>query len=106
MVPPHLGNFAVRSTTSPAPLRWAALVLFAVTLALAGCGRKGPLDLPPNSAAPPPVANTGTNAVAAEGDAAANKGSFFDPSSNGTDPAPAAGKGRKRPFVLDPLLGN
>jgi predicted small lipoprotein YifL len=105
MVPPHLGNFAVRSTTSPAPSRWAALVLFAVTLALAGCGRKGPLDLPPNSAAPPPVAsNPNPNATAVDADP--NKGSFFDPSSNGTDPAPAAAKGRKRSFVLDPLLGN
>jgi predicted small lipoprotein YifL len=104
MVPPHLGNFAVRSTTSPAPLRWAALVLFAVTLALTGCGRKGPLDLPPNSAAPPIAANTNPNAAAV--DAEANKGSFFDPSSTGSDQPPAAGKGKKRSFVLDPLLGN
>jgi predicted small lipoprotein YifL len=104
MVPPHLGNFAVRSTASPAPSRWAALVLFAVTLALAGCGRKGGLDLPPNSAAPPTAATANANTTA--GDAETNKGSFFDPSSSAGDQPPAASKGRKRSFILDPLLNN
>ena len=32
----------------PVSSRWALAVLAAATLALAGCGRKGPLDLPPN----------------------------------------------------------
>ncbi|MGB3866734.1 MAG: lipoprotein, partial [Xanthobacteraceae bacterium] len=34
-------------TSSPIPSRWAVILLTAATLALAGCGRKGPLDPPP-----------------------------------------------------------
>jgi predicted small lipoprotein YifL len=70
-----------------------------VALALAGCGRKGPLDLPPTASAP--------TASVAPGDtqASAAKPSLFDPS-YGTNAAPAAPRGRKQPFVLDPLLGN
>ena len=71
-----------------------------LALALAGCGRKGPLDLPPNSAQP-------LAATAPAGDAdeerAASKGSVFDPS-YGADAGPKATKGSKRSFVLDPLL--
>jgi predicted small lipoprotein YifL len=71
-----------------------------VALALAGCGRKGPLDLPPTSSAPM------ASAAPASSDAqAAAKPSLFDPS-YGTNAAPAAPRGRKQPFVLDPLLGN
>jgi predicted small lipoprotein YifL len=76
----------------------------AATLALAGCGRKGGLDLPPNSAAPPPASNANVNTTAVEPEA--NKGSFFDPASTGGDQPPAAAKGRKRSFILDPLLNN
>ena len=35
---------------SPTRQGWAIIVLSAAVLALAGCGRKGPLDLPPNAA--------------------------------------------------------
>jgi predicted small lipoprotein YifL len=65
-------------------------------LALGGCGRKGPLDLPPSATSP---------AAAADGEAeAASKPSVFNPN-YGTDAAPTAPKGNRRPFVLDPLLG-
>jgi predicted small lipoprotein YifL len=68
-------------------------------LALGGCGRKGVLDLPPNAS---PQA-----AAAAQADAdherAASRPSVFDPS-YGADAPPAAPKGRKKAFVLDPLL--
>jgi predicted small lipoprotein YifL len=67
-------------------------------LALGGCGRMGPLDLPP-TAAP-------QSSVAAPADTEAEqaaKPSVFNPS-YGTDAAPAAPKGRKKPFILDPLL--
>lgn len=101
MVPPHFKDTAVNRTASPASSRWAALVLIAVTLALAGCGRKGALDLPPNALAQPAAAP----AVDTEADAAANRGTLFDPSF-GTDKPPAAAKGKKRPFLLDPLLND
>jgi predicted small lipoprotein YifL len=97
MVRPHFEDIAVNRSTSPASPKWAALVLFAVALALAGCGRKGALDLPSN-AAMQPTAAAGT--VDAE---AVSKGNLFDPS-YGMNGAPVAPKGKKRPFILDPLL--
>jgi predicted small lipoprotein YifL len=71
----------------------------AAALLLASCGRKGPLDLPPNSPPTPQMS-------AAPGDTTANsaaKPSVFNPS-YGTDASPTAPRGPKKPFVLDPLL--
>jgi predicted small lipoprotein YifL len=74
------------------------ILLSAAVLALAGCGRKGGLDLPPNA---PPVAS-----APADSDAeAASKPSVFNPT-YGTDAPPAAPKGSKKSFILDPLLNN
>ena len=74
------------------------VLLAAATLSLAGCGRKGPLDLPP-SASPEAVAAAQANA---DHEPAARP-SLFDPN---PDAPTTAAKGPKRPFVLDPLLGN
>ena len=86
---------------SPTYQGWAIILLSAAVLALGGCGRKGGLDLPPTAS---PQA-----AAAAQADAdhehAASKPSVFDPS-YGTDAPPAAAKGRKRSFILDPLLND
>ena len=86
---------------SPTASGWAIILLSAAALALGGCGRKGPLDLPPTAS---PQA-----AAAAQADAdhepAASKPSVFDPS-YGTDAPPTAPKGAKRPFILDPLLNS
>jgi predicted small lipoprotein YifL len=71
-------------------------------LVLAGCGRKGPLDLPPTASSPTASAAATPSDTAAE---AASKPSLFNPS-YGTDAAPAAPRGAKKPFILDPLLGN
>ena len=75
------------------------VVVAAVALALAGCGRKGPLDLPPNAAGP----------VVEQGDSgeerAAAKGNVFDPS-YGANELPGTPKGRKKSFILDPLLNS
>ncbi|UFX46239.1 lipoprotein [Bradyrhizobium sp. 41S5] len=81
------------------PSGWAIIVLSAATLALGGCGRKGPLDLPPTANAAPATAPGDT-----ERERAAQP-SVFNPT-YGSDAAPAASKGNKRSFVLDPLLGN
>nr|WP_233285322.1 MULTISPECIES: lipoprotein [Bradyrhizobium] len=81
------------------PSGWAIIVLSAATLALGGCGRKGPLDLPPTANAAPGVAPGDTEAERAA------QPSVFNPT-YGSDAAPAASKGNKRSFVLDPLLGN
>ena len=64
-------------------------------LALGGCGRKGPLDVPPT--AQHPVA-----ATPAEAEAQAQP-NLFNPSS-GTEATPATPKGQKKSFILDPLL--
>ena len=78
--------------------RWSVVLLLAATLALAGCGRKGPLELPP-TASPESVAAAQANADHEP----APKPSLFDPN---PEPSPAAPKVAKRPFLLDPLLGN
>jgi predicted small lipoprotein YifL len=75
------------------------MALGVAALALGGCGRKGGLDLPPNAS---PQA-----AAAAQADAdhepSAGRATVFDPS-YGTDAPPAAAKGRRKTFILDPLL--
>lgn len=70
----------------------------AAALLLAACGRKGPLDLPPTSTAP-----LGTQSSAVPGDADQAKPTLFNPN-YGTDAPPAATRGKKTPFIMDPLL--
>ena len=79
---------------------WALVVLAVAALSLGACGRKGPLDLPPTAYSP-------TDGVAAaptdtEAEATAKPGLF----NSNPDSAPTAPKGKKKPFILDPLLGN
>ena len=98
MVPPYWG-IAVNSTSSSVSTRSALVFLTAAVLALAGCGRKGGLDLPP-------TASEQSRAAAAADDhdrGAATKGNLFDPS-YGMNTDPAAAKGAKKSFILDPLL--
>ena len=84
--------------------RWALILLGAAALALSGCGRKGPLDLPPAASSQQQPA-----AAAVQPDpnatADASKPSLFN-SNYGNDQLPVAGKGPKRPFALDPLLNS
>ena len=88
-------------SSSPVSSKWALVLLASATLALAGCGRKGPLDLPPNASTPAlAAAQTDT-----EADREASKPTLFDPS-YGTNAPPTAPKGAKKSFILDPLLGN
>ena len=79
---------------------WALVLLSAAVLALGGCGRKGPLDLPPTASSQPAAAVQGN----AEADQA-SKPSVFDPS-YGANAPPTAGRGPKKSFVLDPLLNS
>ena len=81
------------------PSRWALVVIAAATLALAGCGRKGGLDLPAGAADTP----GSPSASAAPSSAPAAKGDVFDPS-YGTNAPPVAGKGQKKRIILDSLL--
>ena len=85
--------------------RWALVLVAASALALTGCGRKGPLDLPPtgtkdqqttNTTVPPPTDSEAQRAATP---------SVFNPA-YGSDAAPAATRGTKKPFILDPLLNS
>lgn len=86
-------------STRPATALGALFVLTA--LALGGCGRKGGLDLPPQTASTQPV-GTATPAATAD-NSAAGKGSALTSSTSPADEV-AAARGRKRSFVLDKLL--
>lgn len=99
MVRPEIGDVVVNRSRGPACSQWAIILLGMAILALGGCGRKGGLDRPDAAAPSAAVAQS-------EADAAreASKPSVFDPSYGSNAPA-GAPKGRKKPFALDPLLG-
>jgi len=71
-------------------------------LTLSGCGRKGPLDLPPNASSASTANLQPPTDTAAE---QAAKPSVFNPT-YGAEAPPMAGRGPKRPFALDPLLNS
>ena len=82
----------------PTRQRWAIILLGTAVLALGGCGRKGGLDLPPNGspqASAPAVNESEAQTANRPGNALFN---------SNVDSAPAAAKGSKKPFILDPLL--
>lgn len=79
-------------------MRLIRLCLYAFSilaaLALAGCGRRGPLEPPPGAAAPaaPPTAKTAGSNV--------TEGKTHPEETT----APATEKAPRRPFLLDPML--
>ncbi|MCP9628716.1 lipoprotein [Rhodopseudomonas palustris] len=87
------------------PSRWALVVIAAATLALAGCGRKGGLDLPAGAADTPgsPAASAAPASSAAPSSRSAAPSDVFAPS-YGTSAPPVAGPGQKKRIVLDSLL--
>ena len=97
----RIGDFEVTANDRRS-FRWALILVGTAALALSGCGRKGPLDLPPTASGQQPTAAVQADPVAAAQQA--NR-TMFD-SSNSGDQLPTAGKGPKRPFALDPLLNS
>lgn len=81
----------------PSASRWAIILLAGAALALGGCGRKGPLDPPPNAPALVEQSDGGAEPPA--------KGDVFDPS-YGANELPKTPKGGKKSFILDPLLNS
>ena len=81
--------------------KWTVVALAAMTLALAGCGRKAGLDLPPS-------AGVGPGPEVAQSSTAPNAGTIFDPGYRAEPPPEAQVRAdrAKRGFILDPLLGN
>jgi predicted small lipoprotein YifL len=97
----RFGDIDVIVKLRPTTSGWAIVFLSVAALTLGACGRKGPLDLPPTSHAP--VASAPA-AVDTEAENAAKPGVFN--STYGTDAPPVAPRGDRKPFILDPLLGN
>jgi predicted small lipoprotein YifL len=96
----RIGDFVVTTSYRLTPSGWALILVGVAAIALGGCGRKGPLDLPPSAA----QSSTAGAPLDTEAERAAQPG-VFNPT-YGSDSAPAASKGSKKPFILDPLLGN
>src|SRR3954464_785543 len=97
---PRIGDSVVISNYRPTSSGWAIILLSVTALALGGCGRKAGLGLPPGAS------NTSSQATATDSEAerAARPG-VFNPAF-GSDGAPEAPRGKKKSFILDPLLGN
>jgi predicted small lipoprotein YifL len=95
----RIGDFVVTNNYRLTRLGWAIIVLGVAALALGGCGRKGPLDLPPTASGP----SAGV-AIDTETERTSQPG-VFNPT-YGSEAAPAAPRGNRKSFVLDPLLGN
>jgi predicted small lipoprotein YifL len=95
----RIGDIVVKLNFRPAS-GWAVVLMSVVALSLAGCGRKGALDLPPSASGGPATLSTAPDSEAE----AANKPSVFNPS-YGADAPPTAPRGSKKSFALDPLLG-
>ena len=100
MVRPRCGDLVVTSKFRPTGSGWAIIVLSLTALALGGCGRKGPLDLPPTASS----ASTANIAAPSDTEAEAQRTpSVFNPT-YGTEAGPTAPKGSRKSFILDPLL--
>ena len=97
----RIGDLFVTRKLSPRASGWAIIVLSAAALALGGCGRKSGLDLPPNASSQADTAAVATDTESEQ----ASKPSVFNPY-YGTDAPPAAPKGNKKSFILDPLLNS
>ncbi len=82
-------------------MRAGALATAVTALGLSGCGRSGPLELPPGPATSAPGAQltTPTSAVPGSAQDAAAARNGFDARGN-----PVAPVGEKKSFILDPLL--
>ena len=108
MVPAPFGGDRFLSRFLDRPmLGIAAAGALIACLALAGCGRKGPLDPPPGAAsavepqAQPPQSGLVAPIMSPIG--SAGKASPDEPGI-GPDGKPVAPKGPNRSFMLDPLL--
>jgi predicted small lipoprotein YifL len=95
----RIGDFVVNRNYRPTRRGWTLILLSAAVLALGGCGRKGGLDLPPNT---PPQAAAAAQRNA-DHEPAASAPSVFD-STYGSEAPPAASRGARKSFILDPLL--
>lgn len=83
----------------------AAAALIVAACALAGCGRKGGLDLPPSAGVQgtPTAAQNPNSAYTGPAGAATSQGNVFE-ATPGVDPLAVAPRGPKKRIILDPIL--
>ncbi len=101
----EFGDRTVSRTSNPAFVsKLAAVALIVAACALAGCGRKGGLDLPPgaSSAQITPTAQSNPDSQYTAAGAATAQGNVFD-ATPGADPT-VAPKGPNKRILLDSLL--
>ena len=105
-MPAVFGDHSLPSLDRPF-FRLALIGTLVACLALAGCGRKGPLDPPPGASATgeaePPSSGLLSPMTSPIGSGSGGKTSSAEPAL-GPDGRPLAPKGPKRPFVLDGML--
>jgi predicted small lipoprotein YifL len=82
-------------------LRLATIAALTAAFALAGCGRKGPLDPPPSASISPPPQNEPT---LGETNDPNMPGFRRAPRQTAVAPAPTSVPPEKRSFILDPLI--
>ncbi|MBI3700920.1 MAG: hypothetical protein HY242_10820 [Afipia sp.] len=72
--------------------------------ALAGCGRKAGLDLPPSSSSYQATPGVLDDTSAGPPEAATSQGDLYSGGTNSVDKGPIAPKGPKKRIILDPIL--
>jgi predicted small lipoprotein YifL len=86
------------------PKRGAIVVAAVITLSLASCGRRGPLEPPPGA----PASNAPRAGTPGDYEATANSGELSGQNTAAGAPGQAGAKQTpppvRKPFLLDPLL--
>ncbi|EKS30847.1 Predicted small periplasmic lipoprotein [Afipia felis] len=108
MVRPEFKDTTVNRLVSH--VSWSKLATLGLILsacALGGCGRKGPLDLPPGAALTPSQTQVeGSDAQTyrsqSSSGSSADEGLFAPTGTQGKQMT--APRGEKKPFILDPIL--
>lgn len=94
--------------TTPSSLispKMTAVLLVVSACVLAGCGRKGNLDLPPSAADYQGAPGTATdNSSAPAQSSATAQGNLYDTGNSTIDKGPVAPRGPKKRIILDPIL--
>ncbi|GHE64958.1 hypothetical protein GCM10019059_25800 [Camelimonas fluminis] len=100
---PLARNTAIPGLSASGATR-SALIVLAMALALAGCGRRGALQAPPNAAQQTQTDGQRTGAVVGDDEDDGNDSVVASPIPGGQKKSPKGITIPKRPFILDPLL--
>jgi predicted small lipoprotein YifL len=104
MVRPEFKDTAVNRFVSH--VSWSKLATLGLILsacALGGCGRKGPLDLPPGATLSPATAEGASETYRSQSSGSAADESLFAPAGSQSRQM-VAPRGAKKRIILDPIL--